>query len=92
MYSERSFFPMLGVGVFYIMFWIGFVVGHNLGFSCDGMLVSGLLFGAAGSYAVVKLERLSEGGSRLRPTKEQPASDKQGHSTRPILKPAKLKI
>ena len=87
MYSERSFFPMLGVGVFYIMFWIGFVVGHNIGFSCDAMLLSGLLFGGVGSYTVVKLERLSKGESRPHTVKEKPTPSKQEHSTRPVLKP-----
>lgn len=69
MYSERTLFPMLGVGTFNIMFWVGFVVGHNLGLACGGMMLSALLFGALGSYAVVKLERLSC-GARRRSTQE----------------------
>lgn len=64
MYSDRSMFPMMGVGVFNIMFWVGFVVGHNIGLTCSLMLLNSLLFGSVGSYAVVRLERMSKGESR----------------------------
>ena len=57
MYGETTTFPMMGVGVFNIMFWIGFVAGHNLGLACDGMLLAALFSGGLGSYAVTRLER-----------------------------------
>lgn len=85
MYSENSFFPMIGVGVFYIMFWIGFVVGHNIGLTCDAMLLNALLFGGIGSYAVVKLERLSKGEFRSRKAQTKPAADNSERSTKPAL-------
>ena len=66
MHSENTMFPMMGVGVFYIMFWTGFVVGHNIGLACEAMLLNALLFGGLGSYAVVKLERFSSGARRPR--------------------------
>ncbi len=87
MYGERSFFPMLGVGVFYIMFWIGFVVGHNFGLACDAILLTGLIFGAAGSYGIVKLESLSKGERRRsrQASKVKPTSDRLQHATKPVL-------
>lgn len=85
MYGDKSFFPMLGVGVFYIMFWIGFVVGHNIGFACDAMLLNGLFFGSVGSYALVKIERLSKGEVRSRSKKQKPTSRNVERSTRTAL-------
>ena len=73
MYSEKSMYPMMGVGVFNIMFWTGFVVAHNIGLTCDLMLLTAFLFGATGSYGVVRLERLSKGGGRPRRAAVPPA-------------------
>lgn len=64
MYSELTTFPMMAVGVFNIMFWTGFVAGHNLGLSCDVMLLTGVLFGGVGSYGVSRLERAYKGETR----------------------------
>ena len=55
---------MIGVGVLNIMFCIGFVVGHDIGLACDGMLLSALLFGSVGSYSVVKMGSLHREGYR----------------------------
>ena len=62
----------MGVGVFNIMFWLGFIAGHDLGLTCSGMLLNALLFGAVGSYGIVKLERIDLGKFRSR--KAEPAS------------------
>lgn len=84
MHSESTLYPMMGVGVFYIMFWVGFVVGHNLGLACDGMLLTAFLFGGGGSYGVVKLERYSKGATRSRKTQPSaPAKAKPG--VKPVL-------
>ena len=82
MQSESTLYPMMGVGVFYIMFWVGFVVGHNIGLACGGMLLTGFLFGGGGSYGVVKLERYNKGASRPRETKQQ-----QPAEIKPAVKP-----
>lgn len=65
MYSENTFYPMLGVGAFFIMFWVGFVIGYELGFACNSMLINGFIFAAAGGYAVVKLERYDQRRGRV---------------------------
>ena len=75
MHSQTTLFPMMGVGVFNIMFWIGFVVGHDVGFACDGMLLTALLLGSLGCYAVVKLERLGDGTHRRQRTRQPGVSD-----------------
>ena len=84
MYSEKTLFPMMGVGVFNLMFWIGFIVGHDIGLACDGMLLSALLFGSLGSYAVVKLERFDMGEYRSRKIKEKSDSYELKHPAKPV--------
>jgi hypothetical protein len=78
-------FPMMGVGVFNIMFWIGFVVGHNVGLACDAMLLNALLFGALGSYGVVRLERMHI-GKAPRPTGRQ--KERRSEAAAASIKPA----
>ena len=85
MHSERTMFPMMGIGVFNIMFWTGFVVGHNIGLACSLMLINALLFGSLGSYAVVRLERLSRGASRPTRTKAEPPLEPLRYSSRPVF-------
>jgi hypothetical protein len=84
-YSEKSMFPMMGVGVFNIMFWTGFVVGHNIGLACSAMLLNALLFGSLGSYAVVKLERFTNGAYRSRKSKEKSTAINLEHLNKPVL-------
>lgn len=55
--NERVLYPMLGVGAFFGLFWTGFVIGYELGWACNAMLVNGLLFGCLGTYFTVRLER-----------------------------------
>lgn len=85
MHSGKTLSPMIGVGVFNIMFWIGFVVGYDIGLACNVMLLNALLFGSLGSYAVVKLERFEMGTHRSRKTKEKSASNELGHPAKPAL-------
>ncbi|MEM7222695.1 MAG: hypothetical protein AAF495_06935 [Pseudomonadota bacterium] len=51
-------FTMVGVGIFYILFWIGFVVGYGLGLHILTMLGIGLISGYAGLVVLNGLERL----------------------------------
>ena len=85
MYSEMTTFPMMGVGVFNVMFWIGFVVGHNIGLTCDAMLLNALLFGGIGSYGVVKLERMFNGNVRKKELEEEKPVNQSAHSAKPIF-------
>ena len=55
-YREVSLYPMLGTGAFFAMFMTGVVVGYEIGFTCFPMLMSGMLFGAAGAIFVARLE------------------------------------
>lgn len=54
--SGAMIYPMLGVGAFFGMFWIGFVTAYELGLGCTAMLLNGFFFGCAGSYLIVRLE------------------------------------
>lgn len=64
--SGRTLYPMLGVGAFFVMFWVGFVVGHELGLSCGLFLLNALLFACTGSWCVVRLEIADAHPSALR--------------------------
>ena len=54
--GERTLYPMLGVGAFFVMFWVGFVVGYELGLSCWLFLLNALFFACSGTWFVVRLE------------------------------------
>jgi len=54
--GEKTLYPMLGVGAFFVMFWVGFVVGHELGLSCGLFLLNALFFACSGAWFVVRLE------------------------------------
>lgn len=81
MHNERTMYPMMGVGAFNIMFWVGFVAGHNIGRTCGLMLLNALFFGGVGSYAVLRLERFSRG--EFRPSKRSLTPD-AGSSLKPL--------
>lgn len=72
MCGDSTLYPMLGVGAFVVMFWVGFVVSYEAGLACL-MLPAGVLFGALGTQAVVKLERNANGRRRPPPDAHQPA-------------------
>ncbi len=67
------------------MFWIGFVVGHNVGLTCGLMLLNSLLFGAVGSYAVVQLERISK-GERVTRSKAKRSREAEAPLPKPALR------
>ena len=54
--NDAVIYPMLGVGAFFALFWVGIVVSHELGLSCFAFLVNGLLFAALGAALVARLE------------------------------------
>ena len=54
--NERVLYPMLGVGAFFVMFWVGFVVGYELGWTCNSMLLNAFMFGCLGAYFIARLE------------------------------------
>lgn len=54
--GERALYPMLGVGAFFVMFWVGFVVGYELGLSCWLFVLNALFFACSGTWFVVRLE------------------------------------
>ena len=85
MHSEKTLSPMLGVGVFNIMFWVGFVVGYDIGLTCNAMLINALLFGGLGSYAVANIDRLNVRAYRLRKREEKSAPDSRVKPTKPVL-------
>ena len=84
MHSDSTLLPMVGVGVFNVMFWIGFIVGYDIGLTCNAMLINGLLFGGLGSYSVVKLVGSDRRASRPAETKEQ-SDAKPEHSSKPVF-------
>jgi hypothetical protein len=48
---------MLGIGVFYILFWVGLVLGHSLGLHILTMLGVGVVAGYGGLVVIADLER-----------------------------------
>ncbi len=55
--SGKVLYPLLGVGSFVLLFWIGVSVGQSLGLPILAMLAVGLVSGAAAVALVVQLER-----------------------------------
>ena len=57
MYGEsRALYPMLGMGTFFAMFWVGVVAGYELGASCLGLLGMGIAFACFGAWLVARME------------------------------------
>ena len=48
---------LLGIGVFYILFWVGLVLGIGLGLHIVTTLVLAVVSGTAGLVLVTELER-----------------------------------
>lgn len=59
--SGKALYPLLGVGSFFLMFWIGACVGRSRGIPILAMLAVGLVSGAAAVALVVQLERQDPG-------------------------------
>lgn len=69
MYGDKTLYPMLGVGAFVVMFWVGFVSGYEAGLGCL-ILPIGFLFGALGTQLVVTLEQRANGRYRRPPVEK----------------------
>ncbi len=85
--SERTLYPMLGVGAFFVMFWVGFVVGYELGLNCWLFPLNAFLFACSGAWFVARLQVADEhpGAYRRKPSRPRPHD--AGESTRPVLTP-----
>ncbi len=64
--GEKTLYPMLGVGAFFVMFWVGFVVGYELDLGCGLFLLNALFFACTGAWCVVRLELADAHPSALR--------------------------
>ena len=91
MYTHNStLYPMLGVGIFFVGFWSGFVLAYEAGLPCIALPLTGLLTGVGGVRFVIGLERLGRGEYRRPAPKTEPsgtASVATGRWAAPILKP-----
>lgn len=85
--GERTLYPMLGVGAFFVMFWVGFVVSYELGLACWLYPLNAFLFACSGAWFVARLQVADEhpGAYRPRPARE-PRQD-AGGTNRSILTP-----
>ena len=85
--SERTLYPMLGVGAFFVMFWVGFVVGYELGLNCWLFPLNAFLFACSGAWFVARLQVADEhpGAYRRKPSRHE--SRDNGRTTRPVLTP-----
>lgn len=82
--GEKTLYPMLGVGAFFVMFWVGFLVGYELGLGCGLFLLNALFFAFSGTYFVVRLES-ADLGRRLPPP---PPSGSGREAARTLPRPA----
>jgi len=57
MNGEKLLYPVLGTGCFLALFWLGYVVAHQIGLHAVTGPVIGLVTGCAGVTLVVQLER-----------------------------------
>lgn len=91
MYTNHStLYPMLGVGIFFVGFWAGFVLAYEAGLPCIALPLTGLLTGVGGVRFVIGLERLGRGDYRRPAPKTQPPRTGSVAPARlavPILKP-----
>ena len=61
MHEGSLTYPILGVGAFFAMFWVGFLLAYELGLACPVILLTALMSAIAGSYFIVRLERWERG-------------------------------
>ncbi len=86
--SERTLYPMLGVGAFFVMFWVGFVVGYELGLNCWLFPLNAFLFACSGAWFVARLQVADEHpGAYRRRAPARPLPHDAGGTTQPILTP-----
>ena len=62
MHGGKLLYPVLGTGCFFALFWLGYVVAHQIGLHAFTGLVIGLVTGGAGVSLVARLERLDPDG------------------------------
>ena len=73
MYTNHStLYPMLGVGIFFVGFWTGFVLAYEAGLPCIALPLTGLITGVGGVRFVIGLERLGRGEYRRPAPKTKP--------------------
>ena len=91
MYTHHStLYPMLGVGIFFVGFWSGFVLAYEAGLPCIALPLTGLLTGVGGVRFVIGLERLSQGEYRHPKPETAPSRTPSVAAARmvaPILRP-----
>ena len=90
MYTNHStLYPMLGVGIFFVGFWTGFVLAYEAGLPCIALPLTGLITGVGGVRFVIGLERLGRGEYRKPAPMTKPPRAVPGATVRmvaPILK------
>lgn len=57
----RLLYPATAMGSGFALFWVGFVVGHDLGLHAANALILGLIGAWAGVSLIVALERSDRG-------------------------------
>lgn len=91
MYTHHhTLYPMLGVGIFFVGFWSGFVLAYEAGLPCIALPLTGLLTGVGGVRFVIGLERLSRGEYRRPKPETAPSRTPSVAASRmvaPILRP-----
>lgn len=83
--GERTLYPMLGVGAFFVMFWVGFVVGYELGLTCGLFLLNALFFACTGAWCVVRLELADAHPSALREGSRDRDGDRRRRESGPAV-------
>jgi hypothetical protein len=85
--SERTLYPMLGVGAFFVMFWVGFVVSYELGLACWMLVFNAFASACMGAWFVARLQIADEYPGAYRPAPEAQESWDTGGTKRPVLMP-----
>ena len=58
MHDGKLLYTVLGTGAFFGLFWLGYVLAHQVGLNPVSGLVLGVITGCAGLTLVTQLERL----------------------------------
>ena len=58
MHNGKLLYTVLGTGAFFGLFWLGYVLAHQLGLHPVSGLILGLITGCAGLTLVSQIERL----------------------------------
>ncbi len=79
--GEKTLYPMLGVGAFFVMFWVGFVVGYELGLNCGLFLLNAFFFACSGAWLVARMETAN---SCPRPSRQSESRSDSEPGRRPL--------